>query len=454
MRLLKGYPARSTIRSATMKIDLYAIDIGGGHLAPAHAIKRQFDLMHYPDLEVRVVNLGRALRMRVLSLIYKTYWNLCLRYPPLVNAFYRGADNPFLMKILDRVFGTAYLPRFAAYLLKERPDVVVSTYFTFTHFLETLKHVDQLNAAGVVLNPEPFDSHLVWFSTALDYNMVFSERSRDEIVEKGIPAHRVKLFPFPINPEFRRRTTPAARLRGRLGLAEEPFTVLLFFGAEGRGPAKKYLAEIAARKLDVQVVVICGKNARLLADLEDEARRNLGGARLAVRGFVANVPDYIAAADIVVGKSGPNQVFETLLQERPIVISSFLANEQRTSDWVISNGVGWLCRTPHQFGELLVRLMADRRILRAYRANIRRLGLRSGAAEICEFLYDLARKHAGKPRRPRGLERLREVAREIGRTSRTRTVVRRAARKAARTVARTVRRARPAARRRRRPTGS
>jgi UDP-N-acetylglucosamine:LPS N-acetylglucosamine transferase len=433
-----------------MKIDLYAIDIGGGHLAPANAIKRQFDLMHYPDLEVRVVNLGRALRMRFLSLIYKTYWNLCLRYPPLINAFYRGADNPFLMKVLDRVFGTAYLPRFTSYLLMERPDVVVSTYFTFTHFLETLKHVDQLHAAAVVLNPEPFDAHLVWFSSALDGNMVFSERSRDEIIAKGLPARRVMLFPFPINPEFKRRTATPARLRGRLGLAEDRFTVLLFFGAEGQGPAKQYLAEIAIRKLDVQVVVLCGRNARLRADLEEQARHGLGAVRLAVRGFVTNVPDYIAAADIVVGKSGPNQVFETLLQERPIVISSFLANEQRTSDWVIENGVGWLCRTPHQFVQLLVRLMGNPRLLRECRASIRRLGLRSGAEEICEFLYGLAREHAGKPRRPRGLERLRERARELGRSSRARTVVRQAARKAARTVRRT----RPAARRRRRATGS
>jgi UDP-N-acetylglucosamine:LPS N-acetylglucosamine transferase len=314
--------------------------------------------------------------------------------------------------------------------------------------------VDQLHATAVVLNPEPFDAHLVWFSSALDWSMVFSERSRDEIVEKGLPARRVKLFPFPINPEFRRRTTPPARLRSRLGLAEEPFTVLLFFGAEGRGPAKKYLAEIAARKLHVQVVVICGRNTRLQDDLDEEARHFRGPMRLAVRGFVTNVPDYIAAADIVVGKSGPNQVFETLLQWRPIVISSFLANEQRTSDWVVSNGVGWLCRTPHQFGELLVRLLADPRVIRAYRANIRQLGLRSGAAEICEFLYDLAREHAGKPRRPRGFERLRQAALELGRTSRARTVVRQAARKAARTAARVVRRARPAARRRRRPTGS
>jgi UDP-N-acetylglucosamine:LPS N-acetylglucosamine transferase len=446
-----------------MKIHLYAIDIGGGHLAPAHAIKRQFDLLGYPELEVRVINLGRELHMRFLSLVYKAYWNLCLRYPPLVNAFYRGADNPFLMKVLDRLFGTAYLPRFAAFLERERPDVVVSTYFTFTHYLETLKHVDQLAAAAVVLNPEPFDAHLVWFSAALDANMVFSKRSRDEIVEKGLPARRVRLFPFPLNPEFRRRTASPANLRVKLGLAPEPFTVLLFFGAEGLGPAKKYLAEIAARKLDVQVVVICGRNERLRKDLEEETRHQHGAVRLAVRGFVNNVPDYIAAADVVVGKSGPNQVFETLLQQRPIVISSFLANEQRTQDWVRENGVGWLCRTPHQFGELLARLVDDPAILRTYRANIRRLGLHSGAEQICEFLYDLARKHAGKPRRKRGLALLREAARELGRTSRARQVVRRAARTAAigarravrkaRKVAGSVRRVRPVARRRPKPPG-
>ena len=424
-----------------MKIHLYAIDIGGGHLAPAFAIKRQFDLLGYPDLEVRVVNLGRELPMRFLSLVYKAYWNLCLRYPPLINAFYRGADNPFLMKVLDRLFGTAYLPRFAAYLKRERPDVVVSTYFTFTHFLETLTHVGELHAAAVVLNPEPFDAHLVWFSPALDANMVFSKRSRDEIVAKGLPARRVRLFPFPLNPEFRRRTATPASLRRQLGLATEPFTVLLFFGAEGQGPAKYYLAEIAARKLDVQVVVICGRNERLRKDLEEETRHPRTSVRLAVRGFVNNVQDYIAAADVVVGKSGPNQVFETLLQQRPIVISSFLANEQRTQDWVRENGVGWLCRTPHQFGELLVRLVEDPSILRTYRANIRRLGLRSGAVEICEFLYDTARRHAGKPRRKRGLALLREAARKIGSTSRARQAVRRAARTAAIGARRAVRKA-------------
>ena len=68
---------------------------------------------------------------------------------------------------------------------------------------------------------------------------------------------------------------------------------------------------------------------------------------------MTNLADYIAASDVVVGKSGPNQVFETLLQRRPIVISSFLANEKETTNWVIGNKLGWLTRTPAHLATLL-----------------------------------------------------------------------------------------------------
>ena len=91
-RLLKGCPAGTTIGAITMKIDLYAIDIGGGHLAPAHAIKRQFDLLHYPDLEVRVINLGRALRMRASEiLVCCGGCNWCFSVTPCRLLFGHGA---------------------------------------------------------------------------------------------------------------------------------------------------------------------------------------------------------------------------------------------------------------------------------------------------------------------------------------------------------------------------
>jgi hypothetical protein len=177
------------------------------------------------------------------------------------------------------------------------------------------------------------------------------------------------------------------------------------------------------------VVVVCGKNRRLQKDMESFCRGNAripapggnaripapGGrtcaARFVVKGFVSNLGDYIAASDVVVGKSGPNQVFETLVQERPIIISSFLANEKETTEWVIRSRAGWLTRTPDNLAHLLARLAAHPEVLRDYQKSIRGLGLRSGAPEICAFLAEVL--DGKKPARKRpvrdALRRLRDA---------------------------------------------
>jgi processive 1,2-diacylglycerol beta-glucosyltransferase len=393
------------------RIDIYTIDIGGGHIAPAVALKEQFDILGYKDLDVRVVNLGIALGASFLRYLYKFYWNNALRYPPLINAFYRGADNPFMIKIIDRILGITILPKFVRYLERERPDLVVSTYFTFTHYLELLKQVGQLDAVSVVLNPEPFDSHYIWFSPVFDWSMVFSRKSREEIVEKGIWARKVKVFQFPIKPSFSPRKESRAVLRRRLGLAPKPFTVLFFFGAEGVGPIKKILATLIQRGLALQAVVICGRNERLKRDIESLAKGPTGALQIDVRGYVMNLAECISAADVVVGKSGPNQVFETLVQGRPIIISSFLANEKQTTNWVIGNKLGWLTRTPAHLATLLSKLAAQPAILERYQQNIARMNLRSGAPEICEFLYGLVKNTRRKKKQTVGdaLRRFRDA---------------------------------------------
>src|SRR5208283_5644447 len=137
-------------------------------------------------------------------------------------------------------------------------------------------------------------------SPIFDWSLVFSRKSRSEIVEKGIAPQRVKLFHFPIKPSFARRTQSPATLRGLLGLARKPFTALFFFGAEGVGPVKKFLAVLIERGVALQAVVICGRNEKLRADIENLARGRTGPVQIQVRGYVTNLADYIAASDVVV----------------------------------------------------------------------------------------------------------------------------------------------------------
>jgi len=209
--------------------------------------------------------------------------------------------------------------------------------------------------------------------------------------QKGIPASRLKVFQFPVKPSFARRKESKPTLRRRLQLEQKRFTALFFFGAEGVGPVKKYISTLIERKLDIQAVVVCGRNERLRRDLETLAAGPTGSVRIAVRGYLTNLADYIAASDLVVGKSGPNQVFETLVQGRPLIISSFLANEKETTNWVINNRVGWLTRTPSQLAARLSRLAQRPDIIAEYQRNIGRLKLHAGAEEICDFLYGLVK---------------------------------------------------------------
>jgi hypothetical protein len=208
------------------------------------------------------------------------------------------------------------------------------------------------------------------------------------------------------------------------------------------------------RGIALQVVVICGRNEKLKADIENLARGRTGGVRIQVRGYVTNLADYIAASDVVVGKSGPNQVFETLLQCRPIVISSFLANEKETTNWVIGNKLGWLTRSPAHLATLLARLSAQPAVLKRYQANIRSMNLRSGTPEICEFLAGLAREVREPRKRPMAdaLRKLRDrvvaegeaITRRIESDPNVKRFRRaNAARKARQTVARSGRGARP-----------
>jgi hypothetical protein len=153
-------------------------------------------------------------------------------------------------------------------------------------------------------------------------------------------------------------------------------------------------------RIALQAVVVCGKNEKLKQDMDRLSASRTGGLTIQVRGYVNNLADYIAASDVVVGKSGPNQVFETLVQGRPLVISSFLANEKETTNWVIGNKLGWLTRSPAHLAALLTRLSAHPEVLKAYQASIRAMHLRSGAPEIAEFLAGLARQKRAPRKRP------------------------------------------------------
>ena len=77
---------------------------------------------------------------------------------------------------------------------------------------------------------------------------------------------------------------------------------------------------------DVQVVAVCGRNRRLqqsLGPLVNDAK-----GRLVVKGFVADMADWLRCADAVVTKAGPGTIAEATCCGAPLVITSHLPGQE------------------------------------------------------------------------------------------------------------------------------
>jgi 1,2-diacylglycerol 3-beta-galactosyltransferase len=115
-------------------------------------------------------------------------------------------------------------------------------------------------------------------------------------------------------------------LRRSLGLGENEFLVLLTGGAEGSGGIARRAKAILRWFADVDVIAVCGRNARLKRRLDRRAARSRG--RLTVTGFTRNMPDLLRCCDLVVTKAGPGTIAEAACYGAPMLLTSHVPGQE------------------------------------------------------------------------------------------------------------------------------
>ena len=78
------------------------------------------------------------------------------------------------------------------------------------------------------------------------------------------------------------------------------------------------------RVLPARLVVVCGRNEKLRAELAAERWQ----IPVDVLGFVDNLHEIMAAADVLVTKGGPGSVIEGCLSGLPILIYDYLPGQE------------------------------------------------------------------------------------------------------------------------------
>jgi 1,2-diacylglycerol 3-beta-galactosyltransferase len=292
-------------------------------------------------------------------------------------------------------------------LLAEHPaDVVVSVHPLFNHCVRRAMREAGSRQPYVTVVTDLWTAHAFWFCPDATHIIVPTAGARDRAVGCGVPPQRITVRGLPVARKFLdapRLLADRAAVRNALGLPSEARVVLVVGGGDGMGPVFETARAIDAAAGDLaprpHLVVITGRNAAL--------RQRLLAANwrvpLRVEGFVRNMPQWMAAADVLVTKAGPGTITEGLLSGLPLVLMGKVpGQEDGNVDFVVQNGAGaWEPRPGHAAARLRDWLTPGNPTLAAMSARARHLADPEAAGAIAADILAIAEScHRPAPRRP------------------------------------------------------
>ena len=189
-------------------------------------------------------------------------------------------------------------------------DVVVSTYMLSSQTLGQLKEAGRINATLVTFLTDPA-VHRTWVHPAVDHHVTVTEataRMGEQVYQT--PMRAVGGL---VSPRFAEPVDPARRqaLRAELGLSPDGLVVLLATGSLGMGDVPNVVRSITSSGIG-EVVVLCGRNDHLRKQLSTQPG-------VVALGWRDDVPELMAAADVLVHNAGGLSLTEALTAGLPAV---------------------------------------------------------------------------------------------------------------------------------------
>jgi len=216
------------------------------------------------------------------------------------------------------------------------------------------------------------------------------------------PRGRTTVTGNPVRPEI--RPGDAAEARARLGLAPEPFTLLVFGGSQGAHRINLGMGEALPRLagLREQLQVLHATGAQDESRVRDAYRD--AGWRARVEPFFEEMPAVYAAADFVIARAGASTVFELAALGKPalLVPYPFAANDHQrlNAEAMVGVGAAWILLDQYCDGP---RLAATVQAALEKPDVLRAMGERARALarpDAAERIVELMERVAGAP--PRG----------------------------------------------------
>ena len=218
----------------------------------------------------------------------------------------------------------------------------------------------------LVAIPTGLDADRPWAQPEVRLYIVAAEETARELEAAGVSRKQIRTSGQPIDPAFG-PIADRAQIRGKLGVKPDVPLLLMLFGGMGAGRPEVIARSLRQLEAPIEIVFIMGRNK----NLEGRMRRLADGRpNWRVLGWVENMHDWMAAADLALSKPGASTVVEALASGLPMLAFDPLpGNERRACDWIENNAVGLWVRNAGEIAPAVSRLLANRHELERLRRS-------------------------------------------------------------------------------------
>jgi len=350
--------------------ELIYFDAGGGHRAAATAL--EVVLQREATGKVQLCSLQHVLDpidpvRRLTGKRLEEVYNLLLR-----RGWTRGSEQLLTpLRAAIRYYHPEEVRLLEEHWRQTRPSLVVSLVPQFNRALwESLRQVDAgVPLVTILTDFADFPPHF-WIEPQEQFFICGTERAAQQAAELGVAADRVlRASGMIVHPRFYEApSVDRDAERMRLGLDPKTPTALVLFGGQGSVAMRDIARRLDESGLEVQLILICGRNQ----ELADELRAEPSRWKRVVVGFTTEVPYYMQLADFFIGKPGPGSLSEALLMKLPAIVernARTMPQERYNVDWLLEKKVGLAVRDFDDI-EDVVRGLLQPGVLEEYRRRV------------------------------------------------------------------------------------
>jgi UDP-N-acetylglucosamine:LPS N-acetylglucosamine transferase len=358
-------------------------DAGLGHrqaaLATVAALEQRYGDRCRPILVNPLEEPGVPAALRNVQSDY----NRIVRFTPTLYRFGHGlANTPLPTRLMERLEVLTLTEPIGRVLARFQPDVVVTTHPAFVYLLADYRRRQGETWPLVVLVTDLARLQRLWFRPEVDLYLVPTAEAAALAARRGIAAERVHVTGIPVDLRLSESRSRAAVRAAKGWDAERP--TVLAVGSRRVQEFTTFLLTLNAAELPIQLVVVTGDDADLLAEVQAIDWR----VPTHLYGYVDELPVWLGAGGLTVA--------EALAAGCPLfIIQCTPMHERGNADYVVGHGAGVRVESPAALVDALRRALADSLRPLAYLADsARALGRPRAAFHAAELIWEQAERHA------------------------------------------------------------